>query len=74
MRWFLEVVKNYAGPSGRAHRTEYWMFTLFCVIIYIVLVVIAGVVFGPPFIALVFNLALLVPYIAVTVRRLHDTN
>lgn len=28
MQWYLAVLKNYVGFSGRARRKEYWMFTL----------------------------------------------
>ena len=28
MQWYLSVLKNYVGFSGRARRKEYWMFTL----------------------------------------------
>lgn len=74
MSWFIKVVQNYAVFSGRAHRTEYWMFTLFFYIIYIVLAVVEAMVLGTPFAAGIFGLALLIPYLAVTARRLHDTN
>lgn len=37
MRWYLAVLKNYVGFSGRARRKEFWMFTLVSVIISIVL-------------------------------------
>uniref|UniRef100_UPI00117C571F DUF805 domain-containing protein n=1 Tax=Streptomyces sp. NRRL B-24085 TaxID=1709476 RepID=UPI00117C571F len=43
MNYFLDVLKKYAVFSGRARRKEYWMYTLFVAIIYIVLAVI-GVV------------------------------
>ncbi|HET7127039.1 MAG TPA: DUF805 domain-containing protein, partial [Lysobacter sp.] len=32
MDWYLKVLKNYVGFSGRARRKEYWMFTLFSII------------------------------------------
>lgn len=73
MNWFVEVVKKYAVFNGRAHRTEYWMFVLFYVLIYIGLAVIEGVLGGPGILTLIFGLGLLVPSIAVTARRLHDT-
>ena len=34
MNWYLAVLKNYVGFSGRARRTEYWMFALFNAIIF----------------------------------------
>ncbi|MDE2307798.1 MAG: DUF805 domain-containing protein [Xanthomonadaceae bacterium] len=71
--WYLKCVKgHYADFDGRARRTEYWMFVLANTLIYIVMFVIGRIV-GLPVIAGLYSLALLVPGIAVGVRRLHDT-
>lgn len=40
MNWYVKVLKQYVDFRGRARRTEYWMFTLFNVIVSIVLAVI----------------------------------
>jgi uncharacterized membrane protein YhaH (DUF805 family) len=73
MNWFLDVIKNkYAKFDGRARRQEYWMYTLFYLIIYIVLMVVDGMI-GMPVLTGLLALGLLVPSIAVTIRRLHDT-
>jgi uncharacterized membrane protein YhaH (DUF805 family) len=72
MSWFIEVLKKYAVFSGRARRKEYWMYTLFVVIIYAVLLGI-GIAIKTPVIAILFYVAILVPSLAVGVRRLHDT-
>ena len=72
MSWFIEALKKYAVFSGRARRKEYWMFVLFTVIIYAVLLGI-GLAIKAPFIAIVFYVAILLPSLAVGVRRLHDT-
>jgi uncharacterized membrane protein YhaH (DUF805 family) len=72
MSWFIEALKKYAVFSGRARRKEYWMYTLFVSIIYIVLAIVA-VAAKQPLIAAVFYLAIILPSLAVTVRRLHDT-
>ena len=37
MSWYIAVLRNYAGFSGRARRSEYWMFTLFNIIILMIL-------------------------------------
>jgi uncharacterized membrane protein YhaH (DUF805 family) len=74
MNWYLEVLKKYAVFTGRAHRTEYWMFFLFNIIIGIVLGIIEGIFGGPGILGALYGLAVLVPGIAVGVRRLHDTN
>ena len=76
MNWYLKVLKNYATFSGRARRTEYWMFTLFSMIIAFILGVIDTVLFAGEMYPLqsIYFLAVLVPSLAVSVRRLHDTN
>ena len=71
--WYLTVLKNYAGFSGRARRTEYWMFILFNIIISVVLSVIGSVVDQGNILGAIYALAVLIPSLAVAVRRLHDT-
>jgi uncharacterized membrane protein YhaH (DUF805 family) len=81
MEWYLMVWKRYAEFTGRSRRREYWLFTLYNIIIYMVLW-IAGLVMlarsgsGMVFfaVAVIYGLAVLVPNLAVTVRRLHDTD
>ena len=79
MNWYLEVLKKYAVFSGRARRKEYWFFVLFNIIISIVLAVIDGVTgsFSPEagmgLLGGIYTLAVWIPGIAVSVRRLHDT-
>jgi len=71
---------KYADFGGRARRSEYWYFYLFCFLVGLVASVldriVAGAASAPGFrpISLILNLALLLPSLAVTVRRLHDTN
>ncbi|MER7929618.1 MULTISPECIES: DUF805 domain-containing protein [unclassified Streptomyces] len=72
MSWFIEALKKYAVFSGRARRKEYWMFALFAGIIAIVLGII-GVAIKFPYLVILFYLAILLPGLGVTVRRLHDT-
>lgn len=72
MNWYVDVLKNYVGFSGRARRQEYWMFALINLGILIVLDVI-GLVTKLPEISLVYGLAVLLPGLAVSFRRLHDT-
>jgi len=73
MKWYLEVLKKYAVFNGRARRTEYWMFVLFNLIIGIVLGIVEGILGSPGVIGALYALALIIPSIAVSVRRLHDT-
>lgn len=69
------VYSKYATFEGRASRSEYWFFTLFFIIMYVVLAGLAAGtdagIFG--LVALLFILGSIIPSIAVTVRRLHDT-
>lgn len=80
MSWYLEVLKKYAVFSGRARRKEYWYFVLFNIIVSIVLGVIDGVTgslnaqTGLGLLSGIYSLAILIPSIAVSVRRLHDTD
>lgn len=73
MNWYLEVLKKYAVFQGRARRKEYWMFFLFNVIIAFVLGFVSGML-RTPILSYLYALAVLVPGIAVGVRRMHDTD
>lgn len=74
MNWYLDVLKNrYATFSGRARRKEYWMFFLFNLLIAIGLSILEAIVGLPGILGGLYALAVLIPNIAVTVRRLHDT-
>ncbi len=79
MNWYLAVLKKYAVFSGRARRKEYWMFTLFNIIFAIIAMVIDNVIgtaikgIGYGLIYILYILAVLLPALAVSVRRLHDT-
>ncbi len=77
------IKENYCNFEGRAPRSEYWWFTLFLALLEIVTSVLdgflgtytvtsSGKMIG--FINLIFLLAILLPSIAVAVRRLHDTD
>ena len=72
MNWYLEVLKKYAVFSGRARRKEYWFFVLFNIIIALALTFIVEIEVG--LLSGLYSLAVLVPSIAVTIRRLHDTD
>jgi len=74
MNWYLKVLKKYAVFTGRAHREEYWMFVLFNMIIIFVLGFLEDFADGPGIIDIIYGLAVLIPGIAVSVRRLHDTD
>lgn len=43
MNWYLAVLKNYVGFSGRARRKEYWMFVLFNLIFFVAAAILDNV-------------------------------
>lgn len=71
MNWYLKVLKDFKNFDGRASRQEYWMFVLFNVIISIVITFIGGMI-KFPFLGNIYSLLVLVPSIAVAIRRMHD--
>jgi uncharacterized membrane protein YhaH (DUF805 family) len=80
MNWYFKVLKQYGDFKGRARRKEYWMFILFTTIISLLLIIldnVLGTTYGElnedGYIETVYSLAILIPYLAVTVRRMHDT-
>ncbi|MEV8371832.1 DUF805 domain-containing protein [Kribbella sp. NPDC056861] len=80
MQWYTDVIKKYAVFSGRARRKEFWMFTLFSVIISIIISIldrILGLTYGSGnssgVLSTIYSLAVLLPSIGVGIRRLHDT-
>lgn len=66
------VLTKYVTFAGRARRSEFWWFTLFAVILYVVAAIIDAAA-GISALAIIVALALFLPSLAVTVRRLHDT-
>ena len=79
LEWALMPLKRYADFSGRSRRKEYWFFILGTWIVAIVLGTVEGIIgmagtvggaYGP--LTLIFYLAILVPSIAVAIRRVHD--
>ncbi|HLV23575.1 MAG TPA: DUF805 domain-containing protein [Moheibacter sp.] len=85
--WYKKVVfENYANFSGRARRSEYWYFTLFnfliTLVLYIPMIAMGGfteynsepsaifwIFYG---LLMLYSLAVIIPSLAVAVRRLHD--
>ncbi|WP_289663740.1 DUF805 domain-containing protein [Flavobacterium panacagri] len=67
------VFENYANFKGRARRKEFWTVVLVNVIISVVLSVVLGIISSSlAMLANLFTLAVLIPSIAVGVRRMHD--
>ncbi len=80
MNWYLHALRKYAVFNGRARRKEYWFFYLFFTI-FVLLALLLDVMLGTfsmefeiGLLSSCFSIAMVVPYIAVSVRRLHDTN
>ena len=79
MHWYTDVLKKYAQFDGRARRKEYWMFVLFNFIIAVGLGILDAVLGlrlteNNGLLSTLYTLAVLLPGLAVSVRRLHDTN
>ncbi len=79
MDWYMMVWKKYAQFSGRSRRKELWMFTLFNILIALVLCVgsiaLRENVGGKILMGLywIYLVAIIIPCLAVGARRLHDT-
>ncbi|QFF98434.1 DUF805 domain-containing protein [Psychrobacillus glaciei] len=73
MAWYFKVLKNYVGFTGRARRTEYWMFTLINTIISFILYFLGVFADSVSFLPVLYELAIFLPALAVLIRRLHDT-
>lgn len=80
MNWYLKVLRQYVDFEGRARRKEYWMFVLINLLAGIVFALLddmfglADKEMGTGVLSTLYALAVLLPGIAVSVRRLHDIN
>jgi uncharacterized membrane protein YhaH (DUF805 family) len=80
INWYKKVVfENYANFNGRARRSEYWYYTLATIIISIILMILDGTLglkFGPGgssgILNSIYSVLVIIPGLAVSVRRLHD--
>jgi len=82
MKYFIKCLKNYGDIKGRANRSEFWWFFLFVVIIYELLGLIFiiqktdqnehNLVLGMVLIRNIYLLAMLIPFVSVGIRRMHD--
>ena len=72
MNWYLKALKQYADFNGRARRKEYWMFVLINIIISMVAAALDAAFGTWGVIGGLYALAILIPGLAVGVRRLHD--
>ena len=78
MNWYLAVLKKYAVFEGRARRKEYWFFLLFNIIALLIATLLDNLLkttfenlpYG--WIYLLYALTVMIPSLALVVRRLHD--
>ncbi len=71
IKYYLNVLQNYATFNGRARRAEYWYFFLANFLIGIVLGILEASS-GVKFLGTIYQVAVIIPSIAVGVRRMHD--
>jgi uncharacterized membrane protein YhaH (DUF805 family) len=81
MNYYFAVLKKYAVFSGRAGRKEYWFFILFNTIVMLLLLAVDSAMGsaidpdgGGGFLSTIYLLGVIIPTIAVGVRRLHHTD
>ena len=76
MDMFIKVVRdNYTNFEGRARRKEFWMFTLVSLVISVGTLILDASLFSDlGLVNRLYSLAILLPSIAVSIRRMHDIN
>jgi uncharacterized membrane protein YhaH (DUF805 family) len=80
--WKTVVLQRYAKFDGRAGRAEFWWYALATWLLFAVLWIVTAVFFAiasalgviAVIITIGLSLAVIIPSIAVAIRRLHDTN
>jgi uncharacterized membrane protein YhaH (DUF805 family) len=74
MEHYTKVLKNYSDFSTRATRTEYWMFVLINFLIMVGISIVIGTISKTieTIVSALYGIAVIIPAIAVSVRRLHD--
>ncbi|MHC5200891.1 DUF805 domain-containing protein [Myroides sp. LJL119] len=72
---YIETVKaHYIDFEGRCSLRDYWTFTLFTLVINLILAGLASLVNSLAFLSGVFGLVVFLPSLGFLIRRLHDTN
>lgn len=75
LNYFMSVVtQHYADFKGRARRAEYWWFVLAIMIVFVVLGILSNIVSVIGYLTGLFALGIVIPLLAVGVRRMHDTD
>lgn len=72
MDYFIGAIEKYATFSGRTTRKEFWMFMLVNLILSAFLAMLS-VILGTTIFSVIYNLAIFIPCISISARRLHDT-
>ena len=78
MKWYIKCFKQYADFKGRARRKEYWLFTLFNILVLTALLVLDYVIgwaddtLGFGVLYALYAIMAFIPSLAVCIRRLHD--
>ena len=72
--WKLVVLERYAKFDGRAGRAEFWWFVLANFLVFVALAILAGIADIFFIVYFLYGLAVLIPSLAVAIRRLHDTD
>ena len=73
MNYYIQVLSKYAEFNGRARRSEYWYFALINILITVVIYLVDFSIGAFGALGIIYALGLLIPSLAVAVRRLHDT-
>lgn len=71
---YLNLFSNYANFNGRTRRRDFWMAFLVNIIIVAILSILTNLLSFLGIIQGIYGLVLLVPFLALWARRLHDTN
>ena len=77
---FVDAIRSgftqYVGFAGRARRSEFWYFYLFTILLSIVASIVQRAMTNSTngIVTTIIGLAIVLPYLAVAVRRLHDTS
>jgi len=67
----MTCLRKYVDFNGRAGKAEFWWFCLAYFVAYVILAILGGITHLP---LIVLMLGLFLPFLAVAIRRLHDTN
>ncbi len=80
MHWYVEVLRKYTVFSGRARRKEYWIFVLVSGLVLLLLGLVDRMMgwmyadSGYGILNTAYSIAVFIPSIAVSIRRLHDSD